>query len=267
MRPTILSLAAGRTEGLRNCVVDSYIVHVLTLASLSMLGFLAGWPPLTADSITERLSYTAEWRLIHAGNVVLEAGPSSAVLKVESAGLVSTLYKIDDNYRVQFDSPFCATSSFMEAKEGSRHRETSVTFDRDRGHASLIERDLNKNTIVSKGDPQIPNCVHEVITALMQLRRMNVAVGQSVQLPISDGRKSAAVKVEAQEREQVKTPAGTFNAVRYEVNLLNGVVYSRKGRAFVWLTDDSRKLPVQFRLRMNFPLGTVTLELEKEEHP
>jgi hypothetical protein len=75
------------------------------------------------------------------------------------------------------------------------------------------------------------------------------------------------VKVEAQERERIKTSAGTFNTVRYEANLLNGVVYSRKGRAFIWLTDDDRKLPVQIRLRMNFPLGTITLDLEKEEHP
>ena len=155
----------------------------------------------------------------------------------------------------------------MNSKEGSRHRETAINFDRNRNRASLIEKDLIKNTIVSKTDVQIPNCVHDVITALLRLRRTKVEVGQSVQLPVSDGRKSAAVKVEAQERERVKTPAGTFNTVRYEVNLLNGVVYSRAGRVFVWLTDDERRLPVQFRLRMNFPLGTVTLELEKEEHP
>jgi hypothetical protein len=155
----------------------------------------------------------------------------------------------------------------MDAKEGSRHRETAVNFDRNRNRAFLTEKDLDKNTIASRTDVQIPNCVHDVITALMRLRRMRVDIGQSVQLPISDGRKSAAVKVEAQEREQVKTPAGTFKTVRYEVNVLNGVVYSRKGRVFVWLTDDERRMPVQFRLRMNFPLGTVTLELEKEEHP
>lgn len=49
--------------------------------------------------------------------------------------------------------------------------------------------------------------------------------------------------------------------------MLNGVIYSRKGRAFVWLTNDSRHLPVQIRLRMQFPIGTVTLQLAKEEHP
>lgn len=220
-----------------------------------------------ADSVTERLTYTVEWRLIHAGNVVVETGPASDLVKLESAGMVSALYKIEDTYRVQFDPSSCATSSSMDAKEGSRHRETTINFDRNRNRAFLTEKDLIRNTIVSRADVQIPSCPHDVITALKQLRRTRVDVGQSVQIPITDGRKSAAVKIEAQERERVTTPAGTFNTVRYEVSILNGVVYTRTGRVFVWLTDDEKRLPVQFRLRLSFPLGTVTVELEKEEHP
>lgn len=245
------------------CGVDSEIVRLVICASL----LIACFDLAAADLITERLSYSIEWRLIHAGNAVLESGPSSAALKLESAGLVSTLYKVQDAYRVQFEAPFCATSSLMEAREGSRHRETAINFDRIRGRAFLTEKDLDKNTLVSKSEVQIPNCVHEVLSALLRLRRTKVEVGQSVQLPVSDSRKYAAVKIEAQEREQINTSAGTFKTVRYEVDLLNGVVYSRKGRVFIWLTDDDRRLPVQFRLRMNFPLGTVTLGLEKEEHP
>ena len=232
-----------------------------------MFAFLGLAAPPAVETFTERLSYTIEWRLIHAGNMVVDSGPTADVLKLESAGMVSALYKIDDTYRVQFDSSFCAASSQMDAREGSRHRETTINFDRTRNRAFLTEKDLVKNAMVSKTEVQIPSCAHEVITALKHLRRTKVDVGQSVQIPLTDGRKAAAVKVEAQEREQVKTPAGTFSAVRYEVNLLNGVVYSRKGRVFVWLTDDDRRLPVQFLLRMSFPLGTVTLELEKEEHP
>ena len=220
-----------------------------------------------ADIVTERLTYTIEWRLIHAGNAVLESGPSSSSVKLQSAGLVSTLYMIQDSYRVQFEAPFCATASLMDAREGSRHRETAVNFDRNRNRAFLTEKDLVKNTTASRTDVQIPNCVHEVLSGLLRLRRMKVDIGQSVQLPVTDGRKSAAVKIEAQEREKVNTPAGTFNTVRYEISLLNGVVYLRPGRVFVWLTDDDRRLPVQIRLRMDFPMGTVTLDLEKEEHP
>jgi hypothetical protein len=241
-------------------------VRLLFLAS-ALIGLFAPDGRAAADLFTERLSYTIEWRLIHAGNALLESGPNSALLKLESAGMVSTLYKVDDTYKVQFDAPFCATSSTMDSKEGSRHRETTINFDRSRNRAFLTEKDLIRNTIVSKTEVQTPNCVHEVLAALQRLRRTRVDVGQSVQLPVSDGRKSAAVKVEAQEREQVKTPAGTFSTIRYEVNVLNNVIYSRQGRVFVWLTDDDRRLPVQIRLRMNFPLGTVTLELEKEARP
>jgi Protein of unknown function (DUF3108) len=242
-------------------------MRLVTVGTLLFAALFVVLGPTAADSITERLTYTIEWRLIHAGNAVLESGPSSAVLKLESAGMVSTLYKVDDTYRAQFDAPFCVTSSLMDSKEGSRHRETAINFDRNRNRAFLTEKDVLKNSIVSKTDVQIPNCVHEVLAALLRLRRTKIEIGQSAQLPVSDGRKFAAVKVEAQERERLKTPAGTFHTVRYEVNLLNGVVYARGGRVFVWLTDDDRRLPVQFRLRMNFPLGTVTLDLEKEEHP
>jgi hypothetical protein len=93
-----------------------------------------------------------------------------------------------------------------------------------------------------------------------------VGVGQSAQIPVSDGRKSAPVKVTAQEREEIKTPLGAFKAIRYETDLMNGVVYTRKGDVWIWISDDARRLPVQIRLRTTFPISTVTLTLEKEEH-
>ena len=76
------------------------------------------------------------------------------------------------------------------------------------------------------------------------------------------------VKVEPQEREEVREwQLEPSRPSDYEANLLNGVIYPRKGRVWVWFTDDTRKLPVQIRLRTGFPVGTVTLELEKQEGP
>jgi len=93
---------------------------------------------------------------------------------------------------------------------------------------------------------------------------MTIDPGQSAQIPMSDGRRSSPVKIEAQEREDVKTAAGAFKTIRYEAFLMNGVIYTRKGKTEIWLTDDARHLPVQIRLRMNFPVGSVTLQLQKE---
>ena len=223
--------------------------------------------PLPVKTPSERLTYDIEWRLIHAGSAVIDAQKSHAQLTLESAGMVSTLFKVHDVYSVNYEDPFCATSSMMDSFEGKRHHETKITYDRASNRASYLERDVIKDIVLHSDEVTVPNCVHEVIGAILKLRGMALEPGQSTQVPMSDGRRSAGVKIEAQEREEVKTPAGAFKTIRYEAGMLNGVVYTRKGHAQLWLTDDSRHLPVQIRLRMQFPIGTVTLQLEKEEHP
>jgi len=219
-----------------------------------------------APLATEKLTYDIEWRLIHAGAVVVEAQKSHAKVRIETGGLVSALFKVEDTYSVNYDDPFCASSSLMDSQEGKRHRETTVTFDRAQGRAIYLERDLLANAVIHSAQVDTPSCVHDVLGAFITLRGMAIEPGNAVQLPVSDGRRSASVRVDAQEREEIQTPSGAFKTVRCEAHLLNGVVYTRSGRAFVWFTDDARRLPVQLRLRMQFPVGTVTLQLAKEEH-
>jgi hypothetical protein len=219
---------------------------------------------LTTPS-TERLTYDIEWRMIHAGTAVIDAQKTTARMKLESEGMVSTLFKIKDAYGVTYDEPFCATSSTLDAQEGKRHHETRVTFDRSHNRADVVERDLLKNAVLHTYDVATPNCVHDVLGALISLRGLALKPGESAQMPVSDGHHSASVRVEAQDREEIKTGTSSYKTIRCETFLMNGVVYMRKGRVFVWLTDDERRLPVQIQLRMSFPIGTVTLHLMKEE--
>lgn len=220
--------------------------------------------------VTETLQYAVEWRLIRAGNVKLtwaQQGPQKykADVHLESAGLVSKLYKVDNDYAAQLEDDFCAISTYLDSEEGSKHWETRVTIDRREGQADYLERDLLKNTVLKNERFKVPQCSADVIGGLMRLRGMTIPVGQHADIPLTTGRKSANVRVEAQESENVKTPAGTFAATRYEVFLLNDVLYRRKGRLHIWLTNDTRKLPVQLRLRLPVLIGTITLQLEREE--
>lgn len=222
----------------------------------------------------EKLHYGIEWRLIDAGNATLTLAADTSdehkrwhsTLKVESTGLVSKLYKVHDTYTSDSEDQFCATSSLLDAAEGHRHRETKVTFDRATNKAAYLERDLIKNSIVKQDEIDIPPCVHDVIGGLYHLRTMHLETGQSARIPISDGKKSVSARIEAQERESVKTKSGVYKTVRYEAFLFDGVLYKRRARLFVWLTDDARRLPVQIRVRLQFTVGTITLQLEKEEH-
>jgi hypothetical protein len=215
------------------------------------------------------LHYRVEWRLIRAGLARVAWSQAAqgfqANLHVESAGLVSKLYKVNDDYVVQMNGDLCASNIHINAEEGKRRRETKVTFDQQAGKASYLERDLIKNTVVLSKELETPACVYDYLGGLRKLRDHKLEPGQSVQVPMSDGKKFANVKVEAQEREQVNTPAGSFKAIRHEIFMFNNVLINRKARMFVWLSDDAQRLPVQLRVRLQFLVGTITLQLEKEE--
>lgn len=216
------------------------------------------------------MTYGIEWRLITAGRATVEwSFPSDAAaqikLKVESVGLVSKLFRVEDNYVANMGSGLCAQSVQLTAQEGSRERETKITFDYPNHRADYLERDRVKNTVVLARETDIPPCVHEIIGGLYFLRTLNLEPGQSALLPLTDGKKSAVVKVEAQQREEVKTSAGTFKTMRYEAYVFNNVLYRRPAHLYVWLTDDQRRLPVQIRVRMQVTIGTITLQLEKHE--
>ena len=218
----------------------------------------------------ESLTYSIEWRLITAGRAHVQwatTGSDTAQinLHVESAGLVSKLFKVEDNYIANLGSVLCGQSVQLTAQEGSRDRDTKITFDYPNHRADYLERDRLKNTVLLARETDIPPCVHEIIGGLFFLRTLNLEPGQSALLPLTDGKKSVVAKVEAQQREEVKTPAGTFKTVRYEAYVFNNVLYRRPAHLYVWLTDDQRRLPVQIRVRMQLTIGTITLELEKHE--
>jgi hypothetical protein len=226
--------------------------------------------PQSTDGLPqhETLYYNVEWRLITAGQVKLQWQPGpmgwQANVHVESVGLVSKLFKVVDDYSTNVRENQCAESTQMASLEGSRSRETKVTYDYADQKAIYVERDRVKNAVIESKETPIPPCVRDIVGGLYFLRTLNLEPGQSVMEPVSDGKKSVIAKVEAQQREDVKTPEGVFKTIRYEIYLFNGVLYKRPAHLNVWISDDRRKLPVQIRVRMSIAVGTINLLLEKE---
>ena len=217
----------------------------------------------------EKLSYRIEWRFVTAGNVTVQLSRTNTAnwqlnMDVESAGLVTRLYKVEDKYKVVTDQKFCGVSSDLDAEEGKRHKVTSLSFDLPRNKVEYDDRDVLKNTS-DKRWLDVPPCTHEIAGALASLRLMDVPPGKSATFPITDGKKVVYGKIEAQARENVNVDGKNYQAIRYEAFLFDNVLYKRKGRLFIWLTDDAARVPVQLRFQLGFPVGTVTVELEKQQ--
>ncbi len=226
--------------------------------------------PFTKSS--ETLQYSVQWRVFNAGAATLRLTPDGATghprwrsdVHVESTGVIAAFFRLSDDYQVNFEDNFCALNSHLQALEGKRNRETSVTYDRAKGMATYVERDRAKNVVLLSAQTPVPDCVSDVVGGLYRLRALQLDTGQTTHLPMSDGKKAAQVRIDAQGREEVVTKLGRFKTIHYEADLFNGVLYKRKAHVDFWLSDDARRLPVQIQIRLPIVIGTITLQLEKE---
>ena len=221
---------------------------------------------------SESLEYEIEWRLVPAGRVKMSmagmpgSGDANREMKVhlESTGLVSRLFHVNDDYMAEAVENYCTESTNLMTREGSRERETKVFFDRKNHKASYREHDLTKNTIVT-AETGTPPCVRDILSGLYHLRTVALEPGKLLEVPVSDGKKSVMLKIRCERREEIKTPLGMRKTLVYEVFAFNNVLYRRPGHLHVWLTDDARRVPVQIEIHLQFTIGTVTLRLDKDD--
>jgi hypothetical protein len=258
-----------RGPGLRNRCA-AYLSALVLLTPLASPAPQTQPPGKTVSK--ELLEYEVEWRLVTAGHAKLSVGPgpndSTAALQmkmhIESSGLVSRLFHVNDDYVAESSENYCTESTFMNAQEAGRHRETRVTYDATAKKATFREQDFTKNTNV-KSEIDVPTCVHDVVSGLYRLRTMPLEPGKSVQIPVSDGKKSVMMKVECQRREELRTPLGMRKAILYEIFAFNNVLYRRPGHLHIWMSDDARRVPLQIQIHLQFAIGTITLRLDKDE--
>src|SRR5258708_30230681 len=91
------------------------------LASLAaLLPMHSQSPPATPPKPAESLQFAVEWRMVRAGTVVMSrsaraGGAWQTDLHLEAVGLVSKLYRVNDQYRTQYDSAFCSSTTTMHA--------------------------------------------------------------------------------------------------------------------------------------------------------
>lgn len=217
----------------------------------------------------ESLVYRVGWRMVTAGQATLKLTPTANNgwqfnLDLASSGLVNQLYRVQDSYRLSTNERLCASSVNLDAQEGKHHNVTAIGFDNEHHKMLATVKDMvgSEN---KKVELDIPPCTYDIAGALMSLRSSQLEPGMKFSLPVTNGKKLANVRVEGLSKEKVSVGSRSYNTIRYETFVFDDVLYRRKGRLLVWITDDPQRLPVQMRFVFGFPLGDITLELEKVE--
>ena len=214
---------------------------------------------------SQTLVYGVEWHLFNAGTTKVRMEPAGQLQKVtataDSAGMVNVLYSIHDRFEAQFDPhAFCSQRVVKHTEEGPHRRDTQIQFDY-RNHKSLLDEKNIKTGEVKTAVNDIPACVTDVVTGFYYLASQPLQLGNTYMFPMNDGGKTTDVIARVETREQVKVPAGTYQAVRVTAEPQSGALKG-KAKVTVWFSD-AQHTPVQMRSKLGW--GTLLFRLLRIE--
>jgi len=214
------------------------------------------------DFPRQTLRYEAEYHFVTAGLATLhierEGNQERVTGTADSTGVVAMLFRVQDRFTSHFDAQtLCSNRLVKHTEEGSHWRDTDITFDYRIHKAVLQEKNL-KTGQPKRTENEIPGCVTDVMSGIFYLGNLPLEQGATYSVPLNDGGKTVTIRAHVEGKEQVKTPAGTFQAIRVGPEGDYSALKSR-GRILIWYSDDARHLPVQIQARMFW--GTLTVYL------
>src|SRR5271166_23273 len=214
------------------------------------------------DFPRQTLRYEAEYRFWTAGvaSLRVERNGSQEHLSAtaDSSGVVALLFRVQDRFNSYFDAQtLCSARVTKHTEEGSHWRETTITFDYGRGKSVLEEKNL-KTGQSKRVENDIPGCVTDVVSGLLYVASLPLQPDATYSFPLSDGGKTVTIQAHVEGKEQIKTPAGTFQTIRVGPQGDYSALKNR-GRVLIWYSDDARHLPIQMQARMLW--GTLTVYL------
>ena len=214
----------------------------------------------------EMLAYDISWsNMLSAGTAIMEIRQArlsdgkkvlDLILTGRSEGLVERFFPVDDRVRSVFDPERLHSLSY----------EIFENFGKKRRHKSLVF-DRSQNTVLAAADGELPQTVavpdqaQDGLASLYYLRTMKeFTIGKVFAIDVHDSGKNWSIEVQTLGRERVSTPAGVFDTIKVQTRPLYQGVFQNKGEILIWLTDDSRKVPVMMKSTIKVGSFVFTLK-------
>lgn len=213
----------------------------------------------------ERLNFDLHWNGIFAGTAVLTVEPWVEIggrpawhflLSVRSSPFLDLFYKVRSTFEGFADLDLSRSLLYRKKQqEGSYRSDVRVEFDWETGTARYENRGKKRQET-----PLLPGTL-DPLSVCYFLRLQDLAVGQELEAPVSDGKKCVPGRIRVVAREFVRSPAGRFDTFVLEPDLrhLEGVFKRSKAATLrVWITADEKRIPVRVKSEVKVGHFTAT---------
>jgi hypothetical protein len=168
-------------------------------------------------------------------------------------------YRVNDSYESWIDTSTMNSLQFIrQIQEGSRDR--AQTFEIMPETGNYIERTRQKSTTRKTVDNPLDEGGF-----LYFVRTIPLEVGKSYDFNRYFMPDRNPVRLKVLRKERVTVPAGTFNAIVVQPIIKTRGIFSEKGEAQVWLSDDPARMLLQVKSKLSF--GSLNMFLKSYTPP
>jgi hypothetical protein len=255
--------SAAQTQPPKESLKDTIKDRLFPAPSSVVIPTLEPPPASYAFPAKQTLTFTVDWRVFTAAIATFQIEQQGTMQKItataDTVGGVTMLFPVIDRFQSGYDTKTgCSTGFSKQTQEGRRKISSDLGFNYRDGKQTLVERNLVKGTSKTL-TASIPACVSDSLSAIFYVGSQPLTVGQNFRFPLADSMRTVTVTMKVEAKEEIKTPAGTFQTVRVQPTADEGVVKNR-GKIWIWYTDDARHMPVQVRASLFW--GTITARLQ-----
>jgi len=201
-------------------------------------------------------TYRLKWEFIAGGTATLRVVCDSTdadrwhiQAHARSTGIVDLFYTVRDTIVSTISRDSLLPVRFEKRQhEGWYHRDSAYAFDQAR---RIVYR--RGGALACSGQ------VHDILSSLYRVRAEPLGVGRTTVVDVYADGKLYSATVRALRRETVTVSAGTFVCIVIEPILQSEAIFVQKGRLWIWLTDDERRMPVLMESAV--PVGRISAEL------
>jgi len=159
-------------------------------------------------------------------------------------------YHVNDTLESWFDTQTLSSLRFVQhLDEGGRVRRREYEIFPDRATYAFNNR---------PEQPSVPEPLDDG-SFLYFVRTLPLNVGETYTMPRYFNPKANPVIVRVLRKERIQVPAGTFNAIVVQPIIKTAGIFSEKGEAQIWFSDDSARIVLQMKSKLSF--GSLDLYL------
>jgi hypothetical protein len=240
----------------RNAELPFPVVPALCVENLAAQG---GGTVCPAYQPGEKLQYRVSWeKILAAGTAEISVKNDNNLyefaLRAQSSAALDAICSLTDEMISRYDPVNGFPIQYLKKFTLKKKTVSEATQFNQLGHSAHWQapnqpaRDLNIE--LGTQDP---------ISALYSIRNLGLRPGMMLYLPLSDGGRKYLLAVRVTGTELVSVSLGSFKTLRVELSLsTNGQTVPNK-KFVIWLTDDSRKIPVLASVQLPFGSGLVEL--------